>query len=148
MIKISHPSNDTKFAIVSGIIDANSRDVILRLAESEQICPTCSGTNYFCSQCNGTGKAKVTVDVKYKAAIRWNSEGRRIFRSEGQLLDGNCEVILLLTSGLLDHVYQTTRVIADQKVCTVKQYFTAGNPINRVHFVLKEEEDLRGMRAI
>ncbi len=140
-----------EYTIISDIINVVGRDIILTYVATRGACPVCNNTNPFCDTCHGNPTTDTTVNQTVLANVKWRSSNKKIYQPQGQDADGDCIVHFLVDSV---EAYETTdtllkkiiSVTVDNRVCAVKYWYFRGSPINRVHLVLTQTEDVGGQR--
>ena len=140
-----------EYEIISSIITAVGRSVTLTYVDTRAICPVCGGTNPFCPTCNGNPTIDTVATKTITANVRWKGSDRKIYRPEGQFMDGDCIVNFVLdtveTYEILDAVLKNIiTVLVDNRVCVLENWYFKGSPINRVYLVLKQDMDVGGQR--
>lgn len=140
-----------EYAIISDIITAVGRNITLTSVVTRTSCPVCNNTNPFCATCHGNSTTDITETITVLANIKWRSSNRKAYRPEGQDADGDCTVHFLIDSveayTITDALLKTiVSVTVDNRVCAVKYWYYKGSPINRVHLVLTQTEDVGGQR--
>jgi hypothetical protein len=151
MIDIKRVDKETQYAIISGIIEERGREVILNVSLGLQLCPTCGGTDPFCPTCDGNERIHIEQQLPVIALVRWKREDRRMYRPEGQYVEGDCTLVLLyvepdlngqglLASGTDFIARRTTSVIVDDKRMVVDSYRRDGKPSNRVYLTCLEDD--------
>lgn len=147
-ITILTPSDQTKFDIVDGIINAMARAISLNYIESVGPCPTCSGGDPFCLVCSGLANIEILGSETILASVRWGPSEKKIYTPVGQYVEGDCKVIFSVTDKEdTDILLKKTRnITVDGRSCVVDKWYYKGQPINRVYVILNEDQDLEGYR--
>jgi len=144
-------SPSVELDIINSIIQTVGRTITLKYASVRVTCPVCAGNDPFCPTCSGNGTVDTTLTQDVVANIRWKGSDAKIYRPEGQFMDGDCLVNFTVDSpGMyadLDTLLKkVTTVIVDNRVCVVHNWYFKGSPINRVYLVLKQDESVGGQR--
>lgn len=135
--------------IITSIINAVGRDVILTSVQSRGLCPVCSGNDPFCPVCGGNATSDTTANTTVRANIVWKGSDAKLYRPEGQFVEGDCliDFVLITSFTITDALLKRAlSVTVDERICTIKRWYYEGSPINRVTLVLTQDDDLGGQR--
>lgn len=145
-------SPDVEYDIINSIIQAVGRDIIITYVDTRTVCPVCGGNDPFCPTCHGNPTVDATLTKTVKANIRWKGSDAKVYRPEGQFMDGDCLVNFVLdvpeTYTQMDVILKkATAVTVDNRLCVIHNWYYKGSPINRVYLVLKQDESVGGQRV-
>jgi len=137
--------------IVSSIIDAVGRSVILTYVSSRDVCSVCGGTNPFCTTCHGNPTVDVVKTKTVTANIKWRGSDQKLYRPEGQAVEGDCLINFMTdTVDDLDELDELLKQIitvkVDNRICVLDKWYFRGSPVNRVYLVLSQDSTIGGQR--
>lgn len=140
-----------ELAIISAIINAVGRSIILTYVDQRTRCIICSGNDPFCPTCHGNPTTDIVATQTVIANIVWKGSDQKVYRPEGQTMEGDCLVDFVISSvgnytqtDIL--LKQVTTVTVDNRICVIKRWYYDGSPINRVTLVLQQDDDIGGQR--
>lgn len=133
--------------VVQAIIEATSKPITLHCVAEKVICPACSGRDPFCLVCNGSGYAEQNQTIQASGSVRWKSLEKKIYRPEGQYVEGDCAVVLPYTTEIESILYKVKHVTVDGRKCVVSHWNIRGTPTNRIYLILVEDENMKGTRV-
>jgi len=142
-------SPSLEYEIISSIINTVGRNIILTTVDSRTACPVCNGSDPFCPVCSGNGTIDTTTTRTVKANVRWKGSDAKLYRPEGQYMDGDCIVTFPVSAvGDMDDdlLKSIISVQVDNRICVLQNWFFKGAPINRIYLVLKQDDDVGGQR--
>lgn len=145
-INIYGPAEGVGFAVVSGIINETGRSVTFHASSGYVTCPVCGGADPFCPTCGGKKKIEQLYTRDQIASVRWKPSEDKRYRPTGQTVEGDCHIIVVFDDTIEDVLRNCSYVDVDERRCIVDKWYRKGSPINRVHIILVEDEDLSGPR--
>lgn len=145
-ITIRQIDEATALSVVSGIINAVGREVTFHASSGLVTCPTCGGNDPFCATCSGHAKVDQPYDYTAIASVRWKESERKVYKPQGQAVDGDCVIVLSYDPNLETVLRQTRTVVVDNRSCVIQSYKRAGYTVNRYYVVLNEDESYDGYR--
>lgn len=143
-ITITLPTAEFRSEVVEKIIGATAREVTFQHVTGTGPCLVCSGVNPFCTTCNGQPSVEYIGETSKLGTVRWGPSEKKIYRPEGQYVEGDCLVILPVS--LEDEIdpidlllAATRKVIVDGRTCIISKWYYRGSPLNRAYIVLNED---------
>lgn len=146
MLTIMSPSDTFKSELVDGIVDKMGRMVTLVAAKEVSKVTDFSDDDPFLSESKGHPTLEKYKGIEYKALVRWKTSNKKMYRPEGQYMEGDCELVFVYTEDLNLLLQRIRYIVVDNKQCLIDKYFSKGSPLNRIYVILKEEKSLLGHR--
>jgi hypothetical protein len=143
---IAMPEDTDKFAVVSGILTATGRSVTFTASSGLIACPACGSDDPFCPECQGHGKIDQLYTHEAIASVRWRTSDKKMYRPQGQEVEGDLAIVVLLQGNIEEVIRQTRFVTVDDRQCVVDGWHREGAPPNRIYIALNEDTDLGGTR--
>lgn len=136
--------------IISGIIDAVGRSIIVRYKTARVVCPVCGGNDPFCATCGGNPTTDTVATLTITANIEWRGTDKKIYAPVGQFIEGDCQVDFVVPYNSYETydmlLKDTLSITVDGRVCVIDKWVFGGSPINRVTVVLNVDDSTAGQR--
>lgn len=136
---IQYPNPEQIRSVVGGIIDAVGTSVVLTYVSNSVLCPTCGGNDPFCPTCEGNVYIRSELTYTQTGTVRWKSFEKKIYRPEGQYMEGDCTVTFLNVPQLVAILPNVTSVLVDGRKCVVDKWNLQGIDNSRIYLILKED---------
>jgi hypothetical protein len=127
-------------AVVKSIIETTGRPVYFRSVVYSG-CVLCSGSNPFCTNCNGTNQVEYEQVYEVIAAIKWKDGGERMYRSASHEFEGDARLTISYEPSIYDIIRSSKYVIVDNNNCFITKLFLGGIYNNRIYVVVKQQEE-------
>jgi|SRR5688572_8959234 len=140
-----------EYDIISAIIDAVGRNIVLTYVSARGPCSVCNNNDPFCATCLGNQTVDTVSTKTVKANIRWKSSDRKVYRANGQEVEGDCTAHFMPDSvedfdDLDELLKKIISVTVDGRILALRRWYFKGSPVNRVYLVLVQDENVDGQR--
>jgi len=136
---IQYPDPAQVRAVVGDIIDTVGSNVLITYVSDSILCPTCGGNDPFCPTCEGNVYVRSELTYTQKGTVKWKSLEKKIYRPEGQYMEGDCTVTFLNVPQLEAILPKIISVLVDGRKCVIDKWNLQGISNSRIYLVLKED---------